>query len=143
MTVDEIKVWYICEDGKYNYNMYRAEYESDEYLSYKAMVEMLVYKYGKPYSHYEEKSSSMGSTFDVDWYVWSNNEESQKLRVEKNNNLLNWGAAIGHGLGTSSQQSVTITYYDVFVSNYVSYQARQYNDQQKEIEMQNKNYNGL
>lgn len=143
MEVDEITVWYMREDSKYNdYSMYAAEYQCDSYAEYKAMAEMLEYKYGSPYAHYTENSEAYGSTFDIDKFTWANDELSQKVSITRNNNVMDFGALIGSSSKTY-EKTIEIYYRDVYISNYVSQQRELSEAREKEEEMSNKNYDGL
>lgn len=143
MEVDEITVWYMREDGKYNeYSIYAAEYQCDSYSQYKAMAEMLEYKYGRPYAHYTENSEAYGSTFDVDKFTWANKELSQKVSITRNNNVMDFGILFGKSSKTY-EKTIEIYYRDVYVGNYVSQQRELSEAKEKEEEMSNKNYEGL
>jgi len=142
MEIDEITVWYICEEGKYDYSMYAAQYKSEDYSPFKDMVEMLEYKYGSPYSYYEENSDSMGSTFDIDRFSWINQDETQKLTITRNNNALDFGIFFGKS-SITYEKNIEIYYVDTVMSGYLSNHREEFEAQQKEDEMANKDYNGL
>lgn len=142
MDIDEIVIRYIYEEGKYNYSMYSALYSSEDYGKYSSMLEMLEYKYGSPYSHYEEDSESYGSTFNIDMFRWLSADEKQRLSITRNNNVYDFGIFFGKSSKTY-EKNIDIAYSRIDISDYVNNQRIIYEAQQKEEEMANKDYDGL
>lgn len=142
MDIDEITVWYIYEEGKYDYSMYAAQYRGESYSAFESMKEMLEYKYGGPYSYYEENSSSYGSTFDIDRFIWKNVAETQELWITRNNNALDFGILFGKS-DITYYKNTEIYYSNAEMSSYVNVQREIYEAQSKEDEMAGKNYDGL
>ncbi len=143
MDIDEIVIWYIYEEGKYNNSMYGARYTCESYSTYKTMAEMLEYKYGTPYSHYEEDSESYGSTFNVDRFTWLNKDETQELSITRNDSVLDFGFFLGMSGSKSYERSITIQYMRNDIDQYITNQREIYEAQQKENDLSNKNYDGL
>lgn len=109
MDVDSITVWYICEEGTFDYYMFAAEYKCESLSPYKAMAEMLEYKYGHPYSHHTENSEVYGSTFDIDKFTWTNEDMSQKVSITRQNNAMDFGILFGKS-SITYDRSVEIYY---------------------------------
>lgn len=143
MEIDEITVWYICEDGKFDYSMYAAEYMSEDYSPFKDMTEMLEYKYGSPYSYYENNSSDTWTAYDIDKFTWVNQDETQELSITRNNNALDFGKLIFGKSNITYEKNIKIRYADSVVGEYVSVQRENFVAQQYENEMDSKNYDGL
>ena len=143
MEIDEIVVWYINEEGKYNNSMFFAQYKSEDNSTFLSMVEMLEYKYGSPYSSYKDYSSGRNYKGEVDRFIWKNQNETQELTITRENTVADIGAMLGLGSSIEHTRTTTIHYSNEEIWSYLKNHRELFEAQQKEDELENKDYDGL